>query len=173
MPFHRVLAATAVVALIAWSSWLYLRPAGVAEPAPQLLPPPAPLEVMAASAPPSKARIAPETTAPASAEPHDALRPSHPITPAHQRIFRENNLIGRLNAAMDLGDFQELRRRNAEYRQQYPEDSHRLQEPYDLIAACQESPSDATRQAAQRYWSDHRGSTLRRYIRRYCLEDGV
>src|SRR4029077_1904040 len=28
----------------------------------------------------------------------------HPITPEHQRIFRENNLIGDLNGAMDIKD---------------------------------------------------------------------
>lgn len=131
----------------------------------------APERVSLASSPEPQLPISAVTAAtePVSAEP-EPRRPSHPITPAHQRIFRENNLIGRLNAAMDLEDFTELKRLNAEYREAYPEDAHQLQEAYDLIASCQEQRTEATQRAAGRFWSVHRASTLRRYLRRYCLE---
>jgi hypothetical protein len=100
----------------------------------------------------------------------EAVRLPHPISAAHRRIFDENNLIGRLNAAMDMGDVGELRRLLEQYRAQYPEDEHELQQPYALIADCQEHLTDQARERARRYWNEHRSSTLRRYLRRHCLE---
>src|SRR5688500_14738352 len=72
---------------------------------------------------------------------HGPRRP-HPITPTRLRIYRENNLIGAMNQAMDLGRHQALRELNAEYREDYPEDEHALQQAYDLIADCQEELTD-------------------------------
>jgi hypothetical protein len=94
----------------------------------------------------------------------------HPHTPIHERIYRENNLKGQLDGAMDVKDAAGMRRLLAEYRDQYPEDAHYLQEGYGLIADCIEHPSDATRSAAERYYQDHRASLLRRYVRRHCLQ---
>lgn len=94
----------------------------------------------------------------------------HPITPQHERIFHENNLIGDLNGAMDVKDAAGLRRLLAQYRDEYPEDAHVLQDGYELIANCLEQPGEATRAAAQRYYDEQLDSGLRRYIRRYCLE---
>jgi hypothetical protein len=94
----------------------------------------------------------------------------HPITEAHQRIFRENNLVGALNGAMDVGDHVALRRMNEEYRREYPEDGHVLQQGYDLIADCLERPDDeAVRDRAERFWRNRRASSLRRHVRRHCL----
>ena len=98
------------------------------------------------------------------------LRPSHPITPAHERIYKENNMIGAMNAAMDLGNVEELRRLNREYREQYPEDSHLMQAGYDIIADCMERRTEANRIAAQRFYDTQIASTLRRYIRMHCLQ---
>ena len=98
------------------------------------------------------------------------LRPSHPITPAHERIYKENNMIGAMNAAMDLGNVAELRRLNREYREQYPEDSHLMQEGYDIIADCMERRTEANRIAAQRFYDTQIASMLRRYIRIHCLQ---
>lgn len=94
----------------------------------------------------------------------------HPITPQHARIFRENNLIGDLNGAMDVKDAAGLRRLLQQYRDEYPEDGHVLQDGYQLIADCLERPGAATRAAAQRYYDEQLDSGLRRYIRRHCLE---
>ena len=93
----------------------------------------------------------------------------HPITPAHERIFRENNLIASLNDAMDAGDFATLRRINAEYRRDYPEDENVLQEGYDLIADCQERRTAQVEARAKEFFDKRRASTLRRYVRRYCF----
>lgn len=97
----------------------------------------------------------------------------HPITPTHERIFRENNLIGNLNGAMDVEDVAGLRRLLKEYRDEYPEDAHVLQDGYELIANCQESLTPELRAKAQRYYDEELDSGLRRYIRRYCLEKPV
>lgn len=94
----------------------------------------------------------------------------HPITPTHERIFRENNLIGALNAAMDAKDGRELRRLLAQYRDEYPEDAHVLQAGYELIANCLEHASSENTALAQRYYDEQLDSGLRRYIRRHCLE---
>jgi hypothetical protein len=104
------------------------------------------------------------------APPSEGDRP-HPITPEHRRIFEENNRIGALNGAMDRGDFAALRRMNAAYRRDYPEDAHVLQRGYDLIADCLEQRTPDAVDAARRFWELQRASTLRRYVRRHCLEE--
>lgn len=98
---------------------------------------------------------------------HGPRRP-HPITPTRLRIYRENNLIGAMNAAMDLGRFAELRELNAQYREEYPEDENVLQEAYDIIADCQEDLSDERQARAREFWTKHRSSQLRRFVRRHC-----
>jgi hypothetical protein len=94
----------------------------------------------------------------------------HPITPAHQRIYRENNLVGALNLAVDLEDARRIREVLGQYESEYPEDAHRLQQGYAIIADCLEQLDDATRERAQRFWSTEIRSQTRRYVRRYCLE---
>ena len=94
----------------------------------------------------------------------------HPITPEHRRIFRENNLIGDLNGAMDIADVAGLRMLLKQYREEYPEDAHVLQDGYELIANCIERPGPETHAIAQRYYDEELDSGLRRYIRRHCLE---
>jgi hypothetical protein len=94
----------------------------------------------------------------------------HPLTPQHARIFRENNLIGDLNGAMDAADAPALRRLLAVYRDEFPEDAHTLQDGYELIASCLENLTPETRATAQRYYDQQLDSGLRRYIRRHCLE---
>jgi hypothetical protein len=101
--------------------------------------------------------------------PDEPLHP-HPITPAHERIYRENNLVGALNLAVDLEDPRRIRQTLEQYRAEYPEDAHRLQEGYAIIAACLEQLDDATRERAQRFWSTQIRSQTRRYVRRHCLE---
>ena len=98
------------------------------------------------------------------------LRHPHPISPAHERIFKENNMIGAMNAAMDLGNVEELRRLNSEYRKEYPEDAHLLQVGYDLIADCMERRTAANRVAAERFYDTQIASALRRYVRIHCLQ---
>ena len=115
---------------------------------------------------PDGLRIAPAN----SGEAHDEGMVPHPITEQHRRIFRENALIGQLNGAMDANDARGLRALVAEYRDEYPEDAHVLQEGYAIIARCLEGASEELRATAQRYYDERLDSGLRRYIRRHCLE---
>ena len=98
----------------------------------------------------------------------DGPRHPHPTDATRLRIYRENNLIGAMNQAMDLGRYQELRAINAQYREDYPEDEHVLQEAYGLIADCQEGLSDERQARAREFWKQHRSSQLRRFVRRHC-----
>jgi hypothetical protein len=62
----------------------------------------------------------------------------------------------------------------AEYRAEYPEDSHEMQIGYQLIADCLEFADDPAKRAAARdYYDTETASGLRRYIRRHCLEPGA
>lgn len=115
---------------------------------------------------PDGLRIAPAN----SGQAHEVGMLPHPITEQHRRIFRENALIGQLNGAMDAKDARGLRALVAEYRDEYPEDAHVLQEGYELVAQCLEGTSDDLRAAAQRFYDERLDSGLRRYIRRHCLE---
>lgn len=103
----------------------------------------------------------------------DEARHPHPISAEHRRIFAENDRVAALNAALDRGDFTTLRRLNQSYREAYPEDDHVLQEGYDVIADCLEQRTPERVDAARRFWREHRSSSLRRYVRRHCLEDAA
>lgn len=108
---------------------------------------------------------------PSSAEPEGPMHP-HPITEAHERIYRENHLVARLNDAMDIGDVAWLRKMLDTYRREYPEDPHALQEGYEVIADCLEHPGQASTEVARQYYAANKASTLRRYVRRHCFEAG-
>lgn len=97
-------------------------------------------------------------------------RHPHPITPEHERIFKENTLLAAMNGAMDLGSGEALREFNQRYREEFPEDEQALQPGYALIADCLERSDDDTRARARRYFEEERASTLRRYVKRYCLD---
>jgi len=154
--------------------WWLLRPAAVAPDVP------GPATARAQESAPAPQAEA--STAPVSFYDNLPIRPAgsvavnaqgmipHPITPQHQRIFHENNLIGDLNGAMDAKDAAGLRALLRQYRDEYPEDAHVLQDGYELVATCLEQPGAETRAIAQRYYDEQRDSGLRRYIRRYCLE---
>lgn len=167
MPLASVLA----LGVLGW--WL-LRPAAAPpEPVAQ-----APLSPPVAAPAPARQEVAPINFSPdgvpirpaGSAEVNAEGMQPHAITPTHERIYAENNLIGSLNGAMDVKDGPGLRRLLKQYRDQYPEDAHVLQDGYELIANCLEQPSADNRAIAQRYYDEQLDSGLRRYIRRHCLE---
>jgi hypothetical protein len=94
----------------------------------------------------------------------------HPITPQHVRIQQENALIGALNDAMNLSDGPRLHELLDRYRAEYPEDPSQLQLGYQVIADCLERPGAESRGAATRYYEKHRGSIVRRFVGRHCLD---
>jgi hypothetical protein len=175
-----------VLVLGAVVGWLLLRdgdaseaePTAIAEPAPA--PPAAAPSLPAGPVRPQKPVPPPEEHVADDGLPFmpagpDAARPSgpvhpHPITPQHQRIFAENRLIGALNGAMDAKDVAALRKLIKQHRDEYPEDDNDVREGYEVVADCFERPGPQAREAAVRFGEEHRGSTLRRWVNRYCLE---
>jgi hypothetical protein len=97
------------------------------------------------------------------------LRPSHPLTPRHARIYRENNIIAAMEGAMDVRDGRGMRYLLQQYRSEFPDDPNELQEGYGIIANCLEHPGPETTAAGQQYYDRERGSTLRKFVARYCL----
>jgi hypothetical protein len=120
---------------------------------------------------PAPSGVTAAVAAPSAEQDLDEGRRPHPITPQHRRIFEENNRLGAMNGAMDQGDSSALRRMNAQYRRDYPEDDHDLQEGYDLIADCLEERTPRAIEAARSFWQTHKASMLRRHVRRHCLEE--
>lgn len=177
---------SAVVALVglplAAVIWWLARPAPAApevvraiRPAPEIraaVKTPNPVALPSHVTPPPRAEVAstPPVAPANSGAPHAPGMLPHPITPEHERIFREIGLIGRLDTAMDAKDVPVMRAILKQYRDEYPDDANVMQDGYALIADCLESPGTATRAAAQRHYDERTDSGLRRYIRRYCLE---
>lgn len=114
-----------------------------------------------------------KSTAGVASEPHNEPAHPHPIDAQRLRIYRENNLNASLMGAMNVGDYLGLRALLEEYRMDYPEDAHRLHEGYRLIADCLEELTPERQEVARKYWKENRGSTVRRFIRRHCLERDV
>jgi hypothetical protein len=172
-----VAAAAVLLGIVVW--WFAKAPARVPEPVAD--PEATAADAVADSKPPVPAPAPAPSAAfdfhdelpvhPAGSASADGMMRPHPITPQHERIFRENQLIGQLNGAMDVKDAKGMRRLLAEYREEYPEDEHVMQRGYELIADCLESPGEATRAVAKKYYDTELASGLRRYIRRHCLEN--
>ena len=135
----------------------------MADPTPEPKPEPAPAE----SAAPEPG---PLIVGPHPDDPHPPGALPHPITAEHERLRYENQLIQGLNDAIDLRDAPRIRELVDLYQRAEPEDVHKLQAGYTIIADCIENPGPETRAVAQKYWDTERASILRRYVRRHCLE---
>jgi hypothetical protein len=165
-----LLASLALAALVSWRSWRLSAPSGAGAP------PAAAVEKVEPAPPASDIGLEPAAGGlpiePAAADAAVAaeLRHPHPITPAHERLYRENNMLAALNRAVDLEDAARIRELVAQYRAEYPQDEHVLQEGYEIIAACLEQLDEATRLRAQRFWQTQIRSQTRRYVRRHCLD---
>jgi hypothetical protein len=183
-----------VVLLSVLAVWLFwereagrMRPARPA-PASVALADDAPLQLRRTAAParqtrpahvPASSTAAPATPtqgAPAALGP-DGPEPPHPITPQHEALREQQQLVGALNDALDQRDAVGLRALIERYDAVAPEDPQRLSEGYERVADCLDAPDPARRASArangQRYYDDARASSLRRYVRRLCLEPGA
>lgn len=101
----------------------------------------------------------------------------HPLTPERELLQQELRLVGALQDALDLEDVPALRSLIARYRAHVPSDENKLAEGYARLADCLQVDHDhrddelaGVRAAAAAYYESERASTLRRYIRRICLE---
>jgi hypothetical protein len=137
-------------------------------PARPVAPPP---EDRPASLQPSAAEPEPELAAePAASAELDPNDHPHPITEEHERLAHQRRLIGALNDAVDLRDARQLRQLIPLYLAEDPADENKLAEGYERIADCLDQPGPASRAAASGYYERERASTLRRYVRRHCLD---
>ena len=171
----------AAFALIAAAcAWLWLaRGPQHAEPARPSTPlarePHEPVQTSAPASTIASARA--EIARPTRALPRSAseeLEHPHPITSLHESQRREHTLVAALNDALDLADGARLRELIELYDEAQPEDPQRLREGYERVADCLEAPDEASRASARanaaQFYDDARASTLRRHIRRHCLE---
>ena len=94
----------------------------------------------------------------------------HPITKEHETIQHQLQLVAALNDAFDRHVITSLRRLIERYREADPQDENALRAGYERLADCLQYPGQASRASAQAYYDTERASTLRRYIRRACLE---
>ena len=176
------LACGLVGALVVWLAWPRDKP-DVVSPRDEQVPAPAaearrlpPLPRVRASAPPDAEPYKEEYVAsdgipiaPPRGEVKGPAHP-HPITPQHERLYAENRMIGDLDGAMEARDVPAMRRLLEKYRHEYPEDDQQMQDGYAVIADCFERASAQTRAAAERWIDSHNGSTIKRFVSRYCLE---
>lgn len=97
---------------------------------------------------------------------------AHPTDGERARLQYELQLVGALNDALDCGDAHHLRTLVELHRRHDPRDLERMQEGYTRLADCLEFKGEAAREAGARFYEQARASTLRRFVRRICLEQG-
>jgi hypothetical protein len=168
----RALLVAGALLFIALTVWLFSDSAKLPEPSraetaeePQADEPErkATLDVVAPQAPVTHAAVAPAPSA-------EEFLPSHPINDARLRQQRQNQFIQMMNDAMDLKDGQRLRELTENFQKERFDDTDKHGEGSLIIADCLEHPGPAARVAAQAFWDRERGSTLRRHVKRHCLE---
>lgn len=115
--------------------------------------------------------------APAAPAQASENRHPHPFTPEREGLQQELRIVGALQDALDLEDVPALRTLIDRYRAHVPADENKLAEGYARLADCLDVDHDqrerehgSVRAAALAYYENERASTLRRYIRRICLE---
>jgi len=176
------LAGGLVGALVVWLAWPRDKPEVVSArdeqaPAPvaetRRLPPPPRLRAPdAPAAEPYKEEYVTSDGIPIAPPRGEVKGPAHPhpITPQHERLYAETRMIGDLDGAMEARDVPAMRRLLEKYRHEYPEDDQQMQDGYAVVADCFEHGNAQTRAAAERWMTGHNGSTIKRFVTRYCLE---
>jgi hypothetical protein len=131
-------------------------PAGDSTPPTQPQPQPEPQPTRAPSAPRDEALAA------------DAPVP-RPITPDQQKIRRDNEILGTVSDALDLGDAGKLRMMAKAYREQNFDGADKIASGYEIIAECLDHPGPISRAPAKYYDDNNRDSILLPYLRRACF----
>lgn len=107
----------------------------------------------------------------ASAQPENKPGdPSHPMSPDRMRAYHQDYIIGQIDGAILVKDYEGIRRLNAQYRREYPDDDQLTREAYDMIADCFEHKTPELVERARKFWETKRGSRARRALRHACLE---
>jgi hypothetical protein len=166
------LAASALLLLLLLRSWPGQRARGESEaaaeaaaeaPIPEREPAPSP-------------RLPPLAVAPsdrAAPDPQAGVEP-HPITPERLRLDEQHQLFDRVEAAVAARDFTRARGLLREHRARFsdPDAWTDLREGWEAIADCLERPGPVSHARAQRFVDEEPASSLRRRVRRTCLEPG-
>lgn len=105
---------------------------------------------------------------PASDETPD--RTPHPLTPDHERLYRDVDLLHAADQAIEAGRFAEARALLAQHHRELPGMSVVEEEGLWLLTDCAELRSAANVSRVQAFYDQHSASTVRRRLRRACLE---
>jgi hypothetical protein len=93
----------------------------------------------------------------------------HPITDDHRRLFRDADLLHGAQDALAAGDALRARVLLAQHAKEYPQaDPDR--EGLFIVADCVAQPSPEIRQRARRFYDERTASSVRKRLRRACLE---
>ena len=121
------------------------------------------------STPPTPPQPPPAPSAQRGEAPAADALVAHPITPDQQKIRRENEVLGIVSDAVDLGDAGKLRMMAKTYREQNFEGAEMIANGYELIAECLDHPGPISRAPAKYYDDNNRSSILLPYLRRACF----
>jgi hypothetical protein len=94
----------------------------------------------------------------------------HPITHAHARLYRDLDLLHAADEAIKNGAYDEARALLAQHHRDLPGISTVEEEGLLLLADCAERPSTSNVARVQSFYDVHSESTVRRRLRRACLE---
>lgn len=94
----------------------------------------------------------------------------HPITQDHRRLYRDLDLLHAADLAIRDERYDEARALLAEHHRELPDLSQVEEEGLLLLADCAEQPNAANVARVQSFYDRHTSSTIRRQLRRTCLE---
>ncbi|HEX6240517.1 MAG TPA: hypothetical protein VFZ61_06470 [Polyangiales bacterium] len=104
-------------------------------------------------------------------EPEPARVP-HPITDDHRRLYRDVDLLHAAEEAIEQEHFDEARALLLTHQRELPGMSPLEAEGLWLLVDCVERPSATNTARVQTFYDEHTSSTVRRRLRRSCLERG-
>jgi hypothetical protein len=87
-------------------------------------------------------------------------------------LYRDVDLLEAARVALESSEFAKARELLRQHRLEYRETDDDMREGYDIIADCLEKPGPTTTLRARRFYDEQTHSTLRRRVRRACLESG-
>jgi hypothetical protein len=113
----------------------------------------------------------------AAAEPETAARPGrdhhahpHPITPDHERLYRDVDLLQEADEAIKTGEYARARVLLAQHHRELAGMSAVEEEGLLLLADCAEHGRAEDVERVRSFYEEHTDSSVRRRLRRACLE---
>lgn len=97
----------------------------------------------------------------------------HPITREHERLFRDVDLLHAADDAIKEGAFESARDLLARHHRELRGMSSVEEEGLLLLADCAEDPNADNLARVQSFYDEHTDSSVRRRLRRGCLELAV